>query len=863
MTAVEQELITLTVDDQEVSVPPGTNLVETAKELGTEVPVFCYNSRLPVVGACRMCLVAVELPPRPGTPADAPKPPPSIMTGCTTTVMPGMKVWTETEAVLKYREGIVEFLLINHPLDCPVCDAGGDCPLQDNSHNWGPKESRFVEQKRLLRKVHDLSPLVVLDQERCIVCYRCTRFMDDVAGEHELDFFDRGYNSVLGTLGDRPLQSKFHGNIIDLCPCGALTSNTYRFRARPGDLQTTQSVCAQCPVGCNLKLDVRRNELVRLRAEENADINDIWLCNKGEFTFEFVSTDRRLRAPLIQRAGELTEVEWDEALTHVAAKIKGIRDEHGAASIGVIGGQNIPNEDAFVLREFARSIIGTPHLDHRIGARTAGLPLADVPVPTPALADADRAGAILLIGTDVTNDLPVQWLRLRAAVTKRGTKLIVANPRATEPDRIAYHRLRHRPGTEAALLQGLLGAILETERSDELALTGEAAEAARTASLSPDRAAELTGVTAETIRAAAATFADAASAMVYAGPRLHRRTDQEAVAAAIYNLALATGNIRRSGGGMTLIPDGANGRGAERLGIVPGENGLPAGEIIAAAAEGKIKCLYLVGENILETHPDREQAKRALANADLVVVHELFETATARTADAVLPALSFAERDGTLTNVEGRIQRLGVAVTPEGDGLADWRILANLSGHLDGSLGFSCAAEITLEAFEGVITPAMMRREAFPKEGVLLPVPEAEAQPNFAEVPPLVETVPASEGLRLLSDSELTGHETLIGLTPQLLATSPEPLVDINREDAARLGIGNGQIVTLRTGRGAVSRRARVGGRVPSGVVYTPDNLDSPRVNAILDWRQEAQSVELEPAAEAAALAGSAAGGQA
>jgi NADH-quinone oxidoreductase chain G len=854
MTATEQELITLTVDDQEVSVPPGTNLVETAKELGTEVPVFCYHSRLPVVGACRMCLVAVELPPRPGTPPDAPAPPPRIMTGCTTTVMPGMKVWTDTEAVLKYREGIVEFLLINHPLDCPVCDAGGECPLQDNSHDWGPKESRFVEQKRLLRKVHDLSPLVVLDQERCIVCYRCTRFMDDIAGEHELDFFDRGYNSVLGTLDDRPLQSKFHGNIIDLCPCGALTSDTYRFRARPGDLQTTRSVCAQCPVGCNLKLDARRNELVRVRAAENADINDIWLCNKGEFTFEFVSTDQRLRTPMVKRDGELATVEWDEALTEVAAKIKSIRDEHGAAAIGVIGGRNIPNEDAFALREFARSVIGTPHLDHRIGARAAGLPLADTSASTPTLADVDRAGAVLLIGTDLTNDLPVQWLRLRAAVTKRGAKLIVANPRATEPDRIAYHRLRHRPGAEAALLQGLLGAVLEQEQRDDGAPAGEAA------SLSPDRAAELTGVTAETIRAAAATLAATSNALVYVGPRYSRRSDQDTVAAAAYNLALATGNVSGSGGGVTFIPEGANGRGAERLGVVPGQDGLPAGEMIAAAAAGTIKCLYLVGENILETHPDRAQAEQALANAELVVVHELFETATAKAADVVLPGLSFAERDGTLTNVEGRIQRLGVAVAPEGNGLADWRILADLSGHFDTPLGYSSAAEITLEAFEDVITPATMRRAAFPSEGVLLPAPEADGEPRFAAAP-VAEPAAPGEGLRLLTDSELVGHETLIEITPQLLATSPEPLVDINRADAARLGIGHGQTVRLRTERGAVTRQARVSGRVPAGVVYTPDNLDSPRINALLDWQQEATTVQLEPVAAAAATADAAAGG--
>ena len=850
MIATEQELITLTVDDQEVSVPPGTNLVETAKVLGTEVPVFCYHERLPVVGACRMCLVAVELPPRPGTPPDAPKPPPQIMTGCTTTVMPGMKVWTDTEAVLKYREGIVEFLLINHPLDCPVCDAGGECPLQDNSHNWGPDESRFVEQKRLLRKVHDLSPLVVLDQERCIVCYRCTRFMDDVAGEHELDFFDRGYNSVLGTLDDRPLQSKFHGNIIDLCPCGALTSDTYRFRARPGDLQTTQSVCAQCPVGCNLKLDTRRNEMVRVRAQENTDINDIWLCNKGEFTFEFVSTDQRLRTPLVKRDGEPVKVEWDEALTEVATKIKRIRDEHGAAAIGVIGGRNIPNEDAFALREFARSVIGTPHLDHRIGARAAGLPLADTPASIPTLADVDRAGAVLLLGTDLTNDLPVQWLRMRAAVTKGGAKLIVANPRATEPDRLAYHRLRHRPGTEAALLQGLLGAVLE--QGDDGAAAGAAA------SLSPERAAELTGVTAETIRAAAATLVAVGNALVYVGPRFNRRSDQEAVAAATYNLALATGN----GGGVTFIPEGANGRGAERLGVVPGQNGLPAGEMIAAAAAGTIKCLYLVGENILETHPDRAQAEQALANAELVVVHELFETATAKAADVVLPGLSFAERDGTLTNVEGRIQRLGVAVAPEDGGLADWRILTDLSGHFDTPLGYSSAAEITLDAFEDVITPAMMRRAAFPSEGVLLPASEADGEPGTMAVPDSDSAAAApGEGLRLLTDSELVGHETLIEMTPQLLATAPQPLVDINRTDAARLGIGNGQTVRLRTERGSVTRQARVSGRVPAGVVYTPDNLDSPRINALLDWQHEATVVQLEPVAAAAAVTEAAAGG--
>ena len=288
--------VTLTIDGQEVTVPRGTLVIEAARQIGIEIPVFCYHPKLSLVGACRMCSCEIQMPPPPG---QQPRPP-GILTACTTQVAPGMTVNTLGDLSTKHREAVIEFLLINHPLDCPVCDAGGECPLQDNSHAWGPKESRFEEEKRLARKGAALSSLVVLDQERCIVCYRCTRFMAEVPGQAELEFFTRGYTSQLRTIGDQPMRSRFQGNIIDLCPCGALTSETYRFRARPHDLDHADSVCAQCPVGCNTIVDTRSNIVARVRPRQNEAVNEIWLCDKGRFGQHYFSSEARLGTPHVR-----------------------------------------------------------------------------------------------------------------------------------------------------------------------------------------------------------------------------------------------------------------------------------------------------------------------------------------------------------------------------------------------------------------------------------------------------------------------------------------------------------------------------------------------------------------------------------
>ncbi|HEU5318128.1 MAG TPA: NADH-quinone oxidoreductase subunit NuoG [Chloroflexota bacterium] len=822
--------VTLTIDGAEVTVPPGTLVVEAARQMGVEVPVFCYHPKLSLAGACRMCQVEIAMAPPPGQPAR----PPAVMTACTMRVAPGMVVNTMAPKAIDAREAVIEFLLINHPLDCPVCDAGGECPLQDNSHAWGPKESRFEEDKRLARKGASLSPLVVLDQERCIVCYRCTRFMAEIPGQAELDFHQRGYRSQLRVIEDRSMQSRFHGNIIDLCPCGALTSDTYRFKSRPHDLDHADSVCAQCPVGCNIITDTRSNVVARVRPRQNEAVNEIWLCDKGRFGHHYASSADRLTSSLVKRDdGRQHPASWAEAIGSAAVALQRVKEQHGAQSIGVIGGRNLTNEDCYALARFASEVLETPNVDHRVGARSrAANPLARFGLDAfnSQYADAEGADAIVVIGSDVYEEMPVFWLRLRKAVTK-GAKLIVANPRSTEADRIAFRRLRYRPGDEASVIRAL--------RAGDAGATG----------LAPDAVTAVTDA-----------LKGAKKPLIYAGARLASRADADEIAAALVELAEGLGHRDAA----NYFAEGANARGAALAGLVPGESGLAAGEVIAAAAEGRIKALYLVGENVLETHPDREQAQRALQTAEVVIVHELFPTVTAEHADVVFAATSVPEKDGTLTNAEGRIQRLFQAVRPATNTRPDWRILTELSAEMGASLGYTAASEVTRELLADLPVYASLNG-AIPAEGAIcresaegadasqsLPVPSGDAAPPST---PSGRSPGAGGGLTLITYSELLGHETTVAQTPELLQMVPVPYVELNTADAGRLSIQDGQTVRLTTSKGSIERVARLNRRCPEGTCFSPDNVGSPRLNLILDWNDPLARVTLTPATVAEAAA--------
>src|SRR5258708_2188792 len=413
MPRPEEKIIQLTIDGRECRVPEGALLVDAAKESDVEIPYFCFERKLgQPVGACRMCLVEIEGIPK-------------LQTSCSTAVKDGMVVHTQTQRVRGAQNAIVEFLLVNHPLDCPVCDKGGECPLQDITFGWGAGRSRFIEPKRHFVKPLALSPLIAIDRERCILCYRCVRFSQEVSEDYQLVLVERGAHSYVSTFDGHPYVAPFSGNIVELCPVGALTSRPYRFRARPWDVEDAGSICTLCPAKCKVTVTVRDERALRILARDHSDVDDGWLCDKGRFAYQSFNVDERITEPLLRDGGELRPVSWERALGEAAAGLA----RAGAATGALAGGQTT-NEEGYLLGRTMREALGSPHLDSRRGGSLA-LELQralGAPALQASTSDLEFAHAVLVLDAEPVNDAPILDLRLRKGMRRHGLKLAVASP---------------------------------------------------------------------------------------------------------------------------------------------------------------------------------------------------------------------------------------------------------------------------------------------------------------------------------------------------------------------------------------------------------------------------------------------------
>ena len=420
--------ITLTIDGREVTATEGQMLHDAAREGDVEIPVFCYEPKLgEPVGACRMCLVEIEGIPK-------------LQTSCSTPVREGMVVHTRTEQVKHAQSAVVEFLLVNHPLDCPVCDKGGECPLQDITQGWGPGKSRVIDEKRHFQKPIELSPLVAIDRERCILCYRCVRFSQEVSEDAELQLLERGDRTFVGTFDDRPYVAPFHGNITELCPVGALTNYTYRFRARPWDIEQAGSVCTLCPSQCNVSFTVRDEKVKRVLGRDNAEVDDGWLCDRGRYGFEMFADAKRVDGPRLKGGAA---ADWETA---IAAAAEGLRAA-GAGKVAAIVG-DASNEEGFLIQKLLREALDSPHVDSRSSRGASREALVGLAHPDLAakVRDIDGADAILVLGTDPLHSSPILDLRIRKAIRRNGAKLVVATERPTALDGGAEAIARYAPG---------------------------------------------------------------------------------------------------------------------------------------------------------------------------------------------------------------------------------------------------------------------------------------------------------------------------------------------------------------------------------------------------------------------------------
>ncbi|HLW01558.1 MAG TPA: NADH-quinone oxidoreductase subunit NuoG [Ktedonobacterales bacterium] len=700
------QLISLTIDGRPVSVPPGTVVWKAAQLAGIEVPIYCYHPKMPPLGACRMCFVEIE---------KVPKPP---QTACTTLCTEGMVVHTDTPLVKKARQGTLEFLLINHPLDCPICDKGGECDLQDFTLRHGPGGSRFDLTKRHFVKPIPVSDDIFLDRERCIACQRCVRFSQEVAmDEQGLIMVDRGYKIEVSTTPGESFNSIFSGNTVEMCPVGALTARNYRFRTRPWELRKTPSVCANCSVGCNVRVDVRVDRILRLMSQTNDSIDDGWLCNRGRWGFDYVNSPERLRAPLVRKNGQLEEATWDEALDLVATKLQEIAKRDGPHAVGGIGSTHTTNEESYLFQKLFRAAIGTNNVDHHHGlfpqTEAGQLPWAW----TDSIAGLDKASHIVLFAADPYERQPIIDLRIKKAL-RAGAKIYVVANKPTRLDRLATLRLEYQPGQLDAVVRGLLNVVLTENlaRGPYVEQHPEFLNSLQTPTGAAEHAARIAGVDAEALRALAREIAGAKGAVLLYDERAARDEEAPALAADLLNLTLATGNVGRPGAGVGPLFEDNNSLGARDMGVLP--NSLPGYADLENAAlrsllrqvwgisapkkpglsyeemlGGGVKALYVIGADPAHHLPSPD----ALKGLEFLVVQSLSLNETAKYADVVLPGQSFAEKEGTFTNTERCVQAVRQAMRPLAGPLPDWQILTELGRRMNQDWHYASPREILAE----------------------------------------------------------------------------------------------------------------------------------------------------------------------
>jgi NADH-quinone oxidoreductase subunit G len=834
MARPEPKPITFEIDGREVTANEGTMLVDAAKHGDVEIPYFCYEPKLgPPVGACRMCLVEIEGIPK-------------LQTSCSTPVKDGMVVHTTTDRVKQAQNAVVEFLLVNHPLDCPVCDKGGECPLQDISYGWGPGKSRMIEPKRHFKKPLEVSPLVAIDRERCILCYRCVRFSQELAEDYQLVFLERGDHTYVGTHDGAPYVAPFSGNIIELCPVGALTSTAYRFRARPWDIEGAGSVCLGCASQCNVEYTVRDDDRVlRVMARDNDDVDDGWLCDKGRFGYESFHSRDRVLAPMVRDGGYLREVSWERALDE-AAKALGKGGERTAA----LAGGRTTNEEGFLLARLLREGLGSPHLDSRacgsLDPRQARV-LAR-PDLSARVSDIDHADAVLVIEVEPIDEAPVLDLRVRKARRRNGTRVVklTSHPSALDDPAEQIADGAHDPGVrfapgaaEAAL--AALAAALDSPRA-----RGEIAELAAGA-----------GIGAGQIEAAAAVLAEAGDVVIVWGERAAQGEGGGRAIDALLAIADALKLAERPESGLIEIPASPNGRGLREVGVSPrlgsGLSDAPAagmtvGQIGGALADGELSTLLLLHADPVRELPDRGTWERAYDRADAVIAFSDFVTPElAEHATVVFPGESNAEKDGTVTHPDGRLQRVRQAIPHLGEVRAGWRVLAELCERAGAGVEVDSAPAVHALVTEAVPFYAGVTYGEIGGRGVRWQEREAAAAAPAAALPdtPLEAPPALPDGLRLGAVPALFASAT-VEHSPSLRFLVPDQRVELSPEDARRLGIAAGDEVVVAAGERSVRGRAALRSAVQPGSVFLRRTLDADSADALTDGVPKA--VEVRPA---------------
>lgn len=857
----------ITIEGKKVEFKPGQTILEAALAAGFQIPTYCWHPKLDPVGACRICFVEVEKQPK-------------LAVSCSTPAVEGQVVWINSEKAKKGRAGVTEFLLINHPLDCPTCDKGGECDLQNISWQNGGDSSRFEEQK--VRFIVDrnstfddlsIGPMIVRNQNRCIHCYKCVRFNKEVAGEGDLGAFERGYHTEINSIGPEGIANEYAGNTVEICPVGALTAKDWRYKIRVWLTQKTPSVCNQCSDGCNTTLWTANQHLFRITSRRNDAVDEGWICNKGRYNYELVNHPERLKKPLIKRNDRFEEVGWDEALEYAGAQLAKIRDEKGAELVGGITSATLSNEDNYLFQRFFRQVIGSNTIDFR--ARFGkNAPSAELFKEAAGIrmADLEGAKAILVLGMDPNREHPILNLRLHKAKNKNGSGLFVAHSRGVKLGAWVGGQALYPPGMELGFLNSLL-AVLVAENGLKEVPKEASSLVKKLGEWLPDKAQAATKVEPALPRFWAKNWAAVGELTILLGREIIFHPQREEILKTCRLISqLINGNAAGQNKVGLLFEEG-NTQGTADVGclpdILPGYRkvGAAAGDfnnmwgdiklpdrpgrdvfgMLSAARERKLAALVVMGQDLLFSFPDYYFAREALDALNFLVVIDQFPTQTAKLAHVVFPAAAFAEKEGTYTSWERRVQRFWRAYRPVGEARPEWQILADLADRMGRPFGLYSAEGVFSELAHMLPNYSGIAYADLTGEGKIWEGNGSKQAP-FELFSPKELAPEKNFPLLLVSGNSLLHSGILHHPTENQQRLEPEPYLEINAEELLKMKKYKGDRVKIISPLGDVEVRVRPSELVPAGTVFLPENFPQAQLNKLMKWDKPYLWVRLENA---------------
>ncbi len=867
-------MITITLNGREVSGQAGMTILALARESGVDIPTLCHDPNLPSVGACRICIVEDE---RTG----------ALMASCVTPIAPGMVINTQSPKVKERRSISLKLMLASHPDTCMVCDKGNCCDLRRIASEMG---IGFIDFQRIPQSdvIEEVNPFIQRDLSKCILCAKCIRADQELVVVGAIDYLHRGFISKPSTLNDQPLEKSecnFCGTCVAMCPTGALSEKEKIYRGTTS--KTVRSICPYCGCGCGILLEIKDDYLIRSMPDNNNPLNRGTLCVRGSYGYDFVHSRERLTNPLLKADGEFKAVSWEEALGFTATELKRIKESHGAHNLAVLGSSKCTNEDNYLLQKFARCALGTNNIDNgsRLYSSDNYVNLGEATGywgTTGSLDNLEKSQVILVIGANPSASAPLVEYAIKRAVKYKDAKLILIDPMPTGLSAFVHLWLHHKAGTDTVLLNGLARIIIDKNLLDREHISAKKADLEEFASslkkYTVKHVERISGVPAEELQQAARLIATAGQISIVHGNGIAQQLNSTSCSTAMVNLATLIGDIGDKVNIYALHRD-SNGQGSCDMGSIPhflpgyqspddtetrskfesrwgyrlpDRKGLTALEMVQQVREGSVRAMYIVGENPALSFPQSSLVKQTLESLEFLVVQDMFLTETARLAKVVLPASSFAEKNGSFTNFEGRIQKLNRALPPLGNSLPDWQIISKLSTSMGYGMSYASPDDIMNEIKELVplyrdaqrTSPAPDSSQLASRQNTDKKAASKSAAFHITEYTPLPEKQPQGYPFTLFAGSTLYhfGGGTRSSRASRLKKFLPEAYIEINPSDAESISIKNGDRVKVSSPAGEVAAVARISDMVSQGMVFMPISFPSSPVTTLFDLVLEPQS---------------------